>query len=177
MPRLAFPFLAFSLTCTGVLVAGCSGADTQDVLLQPASSSSNTNTDQTPSGSNDSSGTDTGTTGDTSTTTDCTAEEEPNDDEQHANKLAPARCGTLSNTDQKDFLTFRLKPTTQKLSITLTGRVRLRVKVDGQPTAELTPDSKTQIPFALNEDYMIEVTALTSGTGNVPWRVAVIETE
>ncbi|MBX3218406.1 MAG: hypothetical protein KF850_40750, partial [Labilithrix sp.] len=87
----------------------------------------------------------------------------------------PARCGTLSKDDKKDYLTFRLKPDTKQLSINFTGRVRLRVDVDGEKTTELTPESAGAVPFVTDEDYIIEVTSLTDSSADVSWRVEVIE--
>jgi hypothetical protein len=179
MPRLALLLLASSLTCTGVLVGACSGAETQEVLLDESSSGTSTSdSGGTSSGSSGTSGstTSSGSTGTSGTPgTTCESENEPNDSEQAANVLNPARCGSLSKDDQKDFLTFRLKPTTRTLSITFTGRVRLRIDVPGKDTVELTPDSAGVVPFVMDQDYSIEVTRLTDSSGQVPWRVAVIE--
>jgi hypothetical protein len=88
--------------------------------------------------------------------------------------LDPERCGTLSPTDHQDFLTFRLKPTTRKLSLNFSGRVRLRVDVDGT-TVELAPDSAGVVPFVQGKPYLIEVTELAPSTGEVPWTVTVVE--
>lgn len=160
--------LALPLTCTGVLVTGCSGAETQDVLAATASTEGTGDDDD-----DDDKGTTKPDAGGT-IPQDCTPEEEPNDKQGDANKLSPERCGTLSNEDQKDFLTFRLKPTTKNMSVTLTGRVRLRISVKGEPTTELTPDTSAKIPFVYDADYFIEVTALNSGK-TVPWRVGLQE--
>lgn len=173
MRSFSLLLLAFSLTCTGVLVAGCAGATTQEVLAEATSPVDETG-DTT--GPNDSKS-DAGTGSSVDPTGTCAPEDEPNDDEESANKLAPARCGTLSNDDQKDFLTFRLKSTTTKLSITLTGKIRLRVSVKGGDTVELTPDETSDLPFVMDEDYFVEVTALNAGKGTVNWRVAIVETE
>lgn len=171
MRSLSLLLLALPLTCTGVLVTGCSGAETQDVLAATASG------DETDPGTDPSTdGTKTkADAGKNPTPDDCTPEEEPNDNQNEANKLAPERCGTLSSDDQKDFLTFRLKSSTKSMSVTLTGRVRLRISVRGKPTTELTPDTTTEIPFVDDADYYVEVTALNAGGKDVPWRVAVIE--
>lgn len=106
---------------------------------------------------------------------DCEPEVEPNDEKDEANELRPARCGTLSKDDEKDFLTFRLKPDTKQLSINFTGRVRLRVDVDGEKTTELTPENAGVVPFVTDEDYVIEVTSLTDSSADVAWRVEVVE--
>lgn len=107
--------------------------------------------------------------------TNCTPEEESNDSQDSANTLAPARCGTLSKRDQRDFLTFRLKPTTKTMSINFTGRIRLRVDVPGKDTVELTPDDAGIVPFVMGVDYTVEVRALTDSTGEIPWRVELVE--
>lgn len=161
--------LALCLTCTSGVVAGCAGAKTQEVLLQAQAG-----TDDDPGGNGTPNGgaTDSGTAGDSPAA--CTPEEEPNDDRDEANTLAPSLCGSLSEDDGKDFLTFRLKPDTTNISITLTGRVRLRVSVPGEATVELTPDSSEDIPFVMDEDYVIEVTALNSRS-TVSWRVDLVE--
>lgn len=100
---------------------------------------------------------------------------EPNDNRDTANPLSVTRCGTLTKRDRIDFLKFRLKPSTKTVSINFTGRVRLRVMVDGKPTTELTPDSAGVIPFVMNEDYIVEVTPLVDVTGEIPWRVELVE--
>lgn len=162
--------LALCLTCTSGLVAGCSGAKEQQVLLQPRTGTSDPTTDGTSPDDEDPS------TGDgDATDATCTPEEEPNDDPDEANTLAPSRCGELSEDDTKDFLTFRLKPDTSSLSIRLSGRVRLRVRVDGESPVDLTPDRSEEIPFVMDADYVIEVTALNPGSGTISWRVDVVE--
>jgi hypothetical protein len=137
-----------------------------------SSSSSGSNPDDNASSSSGSSGT-SGTSSSGGTT--CEPEEEPNDNKDEANVLARARCGTLSREDRRDFLTFRLKPSTKSMSINFTGRVRLRVDVDGEGTTELTPDSAGIVPFVMNEDYLIEVAPLTDSSSKIDWRVELVE--
>jgi len=157
-------------------VTGCSGAEDQDVL---AASSSNATT--TSSSGTTSSGTTGGTSGATSggttsgTPSDCTQEVEPNDDKDSPNELNPSRCGTLTNRDYKDILTFRLKPATKTMQINFSGRVRLKVDVPGRDTTELTPDNAGVVPFVMGVDYIIEVTPLSNSNADLPWRVTVVE--
>ena len=84
-------------------------------------------------------------------------------------------CGTLSATDNRDFLQFRLKPTTKKLGIYFTGQVRLRIDVDDHVTTELVPGSNRSVPFVRDADYTIEVTALTDAKDAQHWRVDLVE--
>ena len=178
--RSAF-VVALSLTCTWVLASGCSGAETQDVLSGASSASASSS--GASSGSAGSSGASSGTSGTSGSSsgtssgggTTCVQEEEPNDQERLANVLSPARCGTLSRRDQKDFLTFRLKESTKTMSINFTGRIRLRVDVDGRDTTELTPDNAGIVPFVMGADYVIEVTPLTDSSDDLNWRVEVVE--
>ena len=132
-----------------ILVSACSGSESQDVLARPGSSSSG------------------------AISGDCAPEVEPNDNPKEANVLAPALCGTLSQKDGKEFLSFELQPTTSSMSINFSGQVRLRVEVQGVKT-ELTPSSAGQVPFVMGSPYSIEVTALP-GENDVAWRVAIIE--
>lgn len=182
MPRLGSLLRVLGLVSLAGVASACAGAETQDVLLDPnAPSSSGTSgtiggSSSGTSGSSGSSGSSGTSSGGTETgSTDCEQEDEPNDGKQAANVLDPARCGTLSKSDQKDFLKFRLKSDTRTLSITFTGRVRLRIDVRGESTVELTPDSAGVVPFVNDEDYSVEVSALTETSSSVPWRVAIIE--
>jgi hypothetical protein len=168
MNRLSL-LVGLLLTCTGVSLIGCAGSETQDVLLEPTSPATST---PNPTGSPT---TGTPPTDNPGSPTACTPEDEPNNDEAHANVLAPSRCGSLSSDDQIDVLTFRLKKTTTTLSITLTGKVKLRVSVKGGNTVELTPDTTSDIPFVMNEDYFIEVTELNPGKAVITWKVAIVE--
>ncbi|MBX3208946.1 MAG: hypothetical protein KF764_28195 [Labilithrix sp.] len=165
-------YLAASLGWVGLLLSGCSGAEAQDVLGGASSSGASS------SGAS-SSGASSGTSGAAGSSgangNNCESEVEPNDKKGEANVLRPARCGSVSGDDEKDFLTFRLKPDTKTMSINFTGRVRLRVDVKGRDTVELTPESAGIVPFVTGEDYMIEVTSLTDSDAEVKWRVEVVE--
>lgn len=61
------------------------------------------------------------------------------------------------------------------MSINFTGRIRLRVDVDGRDTTELTPDNAGIVPFVMGADYVIEVTPLTDSSDDLNWRVEVVE--
>ena len=129
-----------------------------------------------------SSGTDTGdgtTTGGTNTggTTngDCTSETEPNDKQNDANTIDGSICGSITPRGDTDWLTFTLKPTTQTLSLQFSGRVRLRVNVQGKGTTELTPDSAGQVPFVKNTPYYVQVAAFSDSDTAQPWTVTVVE--
>lgn len=162
------------LTCAGLVA--CSGAEAQDVLSGAASSSGTSGTTPGSSGSTSSGGTSGTTSGGTAKVPgDCVQEQEPNDTRATANVLAPARCGTLNQQDQKDLLTFQLQPSSKTMSINFSGRIRLKVEIPGKDTVELTPDSAGLVPFVRGAKYMIEVTALTSSSTDVPWRVAIVE--
>ena len=184
MARPVLLYFAVALTCTGALATACSGAEAPDVLVGASGSSASSSSGSTgnTSGSTGSSGTTSGsagTSGGTSGTSGgngtCQPEEEPNDDKDEANTLAPARCGTLSGRRDREFLTFRLKPDTKQMSINFTGRIRLRVDVDGRDTTELTPDNAGIVPFVPEADYLIEVRALTDSNADLAWRVEVVE--
>lgn len=160
-------FLALATT------AGCSGAETQDVLTK--SSSSATTSGGTTSGTT-SGGTSGASSGTSGVGSDCEQEAEPNDNKGQANTLNPTRCGTLSQRDQKDFLTFQLKPTTKTMQINFSGRVRLKVDVPGRDSTELTPDNAGVVPFVMGVQYTIEVGPLTNpGSSDISWRVTVVE--
>jgi hypothetical protein len=153
---------------------GCSGAETQDVLTK-ASSSATTSGATSSSGTTSSGTSGTSSSGTSGTPGDCEQEAEPNDSKGQANTLNPSRCGTLSQRDQKDFLSFQLKPTTKTMQINFSGRVRLKVDVPGRESTELTPDNAGVVPFVMGVQYTIEVTALTSSSSDIPWRVTVVE--
>lgn|GEM_PF-2136460 len=173
-------YVAVTLTCTGVLATACSGAETQDVLAgSGASSTSASSSSSGSSGASSSSGTTSsgtsGTSGTSGGTATCTEEEEPNDDEDEANTLAPSRCGTLSDREDREFLTFQLKPDTRSMSINFTGRVQLRVDVPGHDTTVLTPEKAEKVPFVIGADYLVEVRSLTDSNAPVKWRVELVE--
>lgn len=159
-----------------IMLASCSGAETQDVLTATSSTSSTSSSSSTSSTGGTSSSTSSGSTtsSGSSGTPGCPSETEPNDNKNQANVLAPTLCGTLSAKDQKDFLTFRLKATTKTMQINFSGRVRLKVDVGGRVT-ELTPDNAGIVPFVMNTDYVIEVTSLADTSAEVPWRITVVE--
>jgi hypothetical protein len=184
LPSFA-PALALGV-CSLVLALGCSGAETQDVLSSQAGATSSSggssggSSSGGSSGASSSSGGSSGTTSSSSggTASDCaTPEQEPNDNRNAANTLAPERCGTVSaRSDQRDFLTFRLKATTKEMFFSFKGNVRLKVDA-GNENVELTPENAatTRVPFVRNVDYVIEVSPLTDGASDVPWKIEIIE--
>lgn len=176
MPRPSLLYVAVSLTCTAVLVSACAGAESQDVLADsPGAASSSSSSSSSGGNSSGNGGSSSGASGATSSSggSECEPESEPNDSEDEANELAPVRCGTLTRKDERDYLTFRLKPDTKTMAINFTGRVRLRVDVDGHETTELTPDDSRPVPFVKDADYFVEVTALTDT--DIKWRVDLVE--
>ena len=179
VPRSSLLYVAVSLTCTAVLVSACAGAESQDVLSGSPGAASSSSSSSSSSGGNSSGngGSSSGASGTTSSSggTECEPESEPNDSENDANELAPVRCGTLSRRDKRDYLTFRLKPQTKTMELNFTGRVRLRVDVDGGDTAELTRDSAGVVPFIKDADYFVEVTPLTDISSDIKWRVELVE--
>jgi len=162
--------VAFASMCS---LLACGGAESQDVLTASTATSGGGS-----SGAAGSSGT-SGTSGTPSTSgtlpSDCPREDEPNDDAADANELDPVRCGTVSASDEVDFLTFKLKSSTKSLALTFTGRVRLRVTVKGQDAIEITPEKPLPVPFVRGEEYTVQVTRLTEGTSEEPWRVTLVE--
>ena len=102
-------------------------------------------------------------------------ENEPNDDQDQANKINGTICGTISPQGDTDWLTFTLKSTTQSLSLQFTGSVRLRVTVEGHGTTELTPSSAGAVPFVKNTPYYVEVAAFTDSQSSQTWQVTVVE--
>ena len=185
MPRPVLLSLGVLAASVALLLASCSGAETQDVLTSSSTtsgmaSSSGAGTSGASgtsgvgaSGGTSGMGTSSGTSG--TTPSNCTPEEEPNDGRDDANVLSPARCGTVGPRDRRDFLTFQLKPTTKTLALNFSGRVRLKVDIDGQRSVELTPDDARTVPFAMGKQYFIEVGPLTDTTSEIPWQVSVIE--
>jgi hypothetical protein len=156
-----------------LLLLACSGAETQDVLATNVNGSSSGITSSS-SGSGSSSGVSSSSGATSGNPAGCTPEEEPNDNRNQANSLEPGRCGSLGRSDSKEFLTFRLKPTTKEMSLKFGGRVRLKVEVDGR-TIDLTPDRAGVVPFIMDATYVIEVTRLADGASDVPWSVEVVE--
>ena len=177
LTRPSILYVAVLLTCTGVLATACSGAETQDVLVGSSASSTSSSSSSGSSGTSSSSSgtTSSGTSGTSGSTDTCPEEEEPNDDKDEANVLAPVRCGTLSDRRDREFLTFQLEPDTESMSINFTGRVRLRVDVPGHDTTELTPDNSEKVPFVIGADYLVEVRSLTDSNAPVKWRVELVE--
>lgn len=183
--RPPLSFIALSVACAGILGAACSGAEAQDVLFDDsASSSSSSSSSSTGGNSNPADPSASSSNGGSSSSSassssggpngngDCEPEEEPNDDEDSANVLAPARCGTLSDTDTVDFLVFRMKSETKSMSLNFRGSIRLIVRVAGH-VVELSPSNVGQVPFIRDEDYVIELSALSKG--DVSWRVEAVE--
>jgi hypothetical protein len=181
--RRSLPLFAGSFLTLAQLTFGCAGAETQDVLArdvsgQAASSSGNGSSGTTSSGGTSGNTTSGGTSGNNTSggpITQCAQEDEPNDDERNANALAPARCGTVSREDSRDFLTFRLKPATKSLSLTFSGQVRLRIEVGDQRVELTTATSSTPVPFEMGKPYMIEVQPLVDMSQEIPWQVRVDE--
>ena len=151
------------------LVAACAGPKEQDVLNGTPSLASDNGTT---SGGTTSGGT---TSGGTTTPTCGSAEDEPNDDEYHANKIDGTICGTISPQGDTDWLTFTLKPSTQSLALQFSGSVRLRVMVEGHGTTELTPNSAGAVPFVKNKPYYVQVAAFKDSQSSQVWQVTVVE--
>lgn len=159
-----------------IATAACSGAASQDVLdgtpsaaSAPGASSSRAEDDAAPS-----------TDGPADAAPPvlppaCEQEAEPNDTPERANDLAPARCGTVGKRDRRDYLTFRVKPTTNTLSLRFSGQVRLIVEVEGAKDTELVPDEDAEIPFVDDADYLVEVRPLKDAETPITWRVEVVE--
>jgi hypothetical protein len=180
---------AMSSTPTIVLAAvafvtglGCTGAEPQDVL-DPSPSSATASASGGTSGSsglpsnNGSSGNTTTSGGATDASVDasgpCPDEDEPNDDRETANVLAPVRCGVLQPNSDSDFLTFVLQPTSTSLQFKFSGQVTLKIEVDGS-SVTLGGGDKPKVPFVKGSRYTVEIKA-TACDNKVPWRVELIE--
>jgi len=83
---------------------------------------------------------------------------ESNDSSTTANLLPPNTdmCGTISTTNDVDFYKFILPESTQNMSITFTGQVKVIVNVNGQ-TVVLTPGSTQPVPVEKNKPYVLDV--------------------
>jgi hypothetical protein len=110
-------------------------------------------------------------------------EEEPNDDPDAANTLAPTRCGAILLTAdggtgsptiaESDFLTFTLPTTTNTFFIQFSGDVSLKVDVEGNPSVTITPTTSAAVPFVKGKPYFIEVRSLNGKKAF--WRVTVFQ--
>jgi hypothetical protein len=162
-------------------LGACSGSNAQDVLdsNQTASSSgtSGSTSGTSGSGTSGSSGGTSGTSGVVDASVDgsdaCPQEAEPNNNKDTANTLSPTLCGVISPNSESDFLTFQLKPTTTSMSINFTGKVLLKIDVNGQ-TVTLGGSANPKVPFEKGQHYIIEVKA-TERDNAVAWRVDLVE--
>ncbi|AKU93433.1 hypothetical protein AKJ09_00097 [Labilithrix luteola] len=116
-------------------------------------------------------------------------EEEPNDDPEHANTLAPTVCGVIfvrdadagTNADadagktESDFVTFTLKPTTKSFFLQFSGKVNLHLTVEGQPAVDISATSSPTLPLVKDKPYYIEIRS--SEDKRTPWRVTLFENQ
>lgn len=158
----------------GLLVA-CSGPETQSVLNGTPGSASTTSGGNTSGDDNASGGNSNGGNSNGGVAACDNPEDEPNDDEDEANKFSGTICGEIDPKGDEDWITFTLKPTTQTLSLQFSGRVRLRVRVEGRGTTELTPDGAGAVPFVRNTPYYVQVVAYTDSESSQAWSVTVVE--
>lgn len=208
--RFLIAFAGSSLVAMAFLVA-CSGSNDQDVVspTPDASKASLPETGPSP----DSSVQETSTTKDSGPVYDAGApttldggdlyeggvpcvvggalEEEPNDDTEHANALAPTVCGVIfardldagEDTDadadagktESDFVTFTLKPTTKSFFLQFSGKVNLHLTVEGQPAVDISATSSPTLPLVKDKPYYVEVRS--SEDKRTPWRVTLFENE
>jgi len=147
------------------LLTACSGSEKQDVLGSATATGSNAGGD---GGTTSSGGTD------PISTADCTPEEEKNDGREAANTIDSSRCGELTERDQIDFLTFKLKPATKEMTLNFKGSVKLKIEIEGKETIELTPTSNVSVPFVMGKSYFVEIRALER-QASTPWRVDVVQ--
>lgn len=155
MRAIAAPVLVL---VAGLTTSACAGAETQDVLQAASGASGSSSSGSSPPPSSGG----------------C-QEEEPNDSREDANRLTTERCGTLSKDDDRDFLTFRMKPSTRRLGLDFSGNVRLKVTVNGEERV-LEPDAAGNVPFKQGADYYIEIRARDSNA-SVSWRVSLSESD
>ena len=163
-----------------LLVVACAGATKQDVFDKDGPSAD-------PGTSSGTSGTSSGTSGTSGSVVDggttdsgavCPPEVEPNDEKPTANLLAGSVCGAIdgSSDDAVDYFTFFLKPATKSLRMTYSGKVSVRVDVQGY---SIVLGSGSEVPFVQGARYYVQVKADNSGSGGsaktVPYRVDVIE--
>lgn len=212
--RVLIAFAGSSLVALAFLAA-CSGSDDQDVTspTPDASKASLPETGPTP----DTGVQETSTTKDSGPVYDAGApttldggdlyeggvpcvvggalEEEPNDDTEHANTLAPTVCGVIfardpdAGTDagedadadagagktESDFVTFTLKSTTKSFFLQFSGKVNLHLTVEGQPAVDISATSSPTLPLVKDKPYYIEVRS--SEDKRTPWRVTLFENE
>ena len=160
--------VAFALSAGPLCAGGCGGATTQDVLEPTPSGSSGTIGFTGPDGNS----------GSPDASVDgaalCPSEQEPNDSKETANLLAPTRCGFISPRTESDFLTFALRPTSTSMTLSFTGRVTLKVDVNGQSVLLGGRGPAQTVPFVKNHRYDIEVKGADS-SDSIPWRVDLVE--
>ena len=164
--RLALGLFTCLLTC---LLAACAGADSQDVLGDtPSGATTTTPTTTTPTGA-----TTTPAPAPSVPFASCGPEKEPNDDTAHATQVNGAVCGTITSDTDVDFLTFKLKGGTKRMSLKFDGKVTLKLTV-GSKSVTLGNGSNPEIPFSKTDDYVIEVRGIDKGAMPT-WRVEVVE--
>jgi len=169
------------LALAGVVVVGCGGAETQDVLDPAASPGASTTSGGTTSGGTTSGGTTSGGTSgavpdaSTDASTACPEESEPNDGRDEASPLTRAMCGSLAPRSESDWVTFQLAPTSTSMRINYEGKVTVRVEVEGEPTVTLGEGSSVKVPFVKGKRYFAEVKAAERVEGVLRWRLDVIE--
>lgn len=172
------------LAVVSFLGSACGGASEQDVLS--ASSSGTTSATSSSGGSSTSSGgSSTSSSGGTTSSSGgsssgpgpkdpggtCVQETEPNDEPKNANELVTSLCGVLSPGSESEYLTFELPSGTKTMAITFDGDIEMRVLVEGHDPVVISPKQNPQIPFEIGKRYFIEVTAASSTTASVKWRV------
>lgn len=165
-------------------VVGCGGAASQEALesdpTQAMSTGGATSGGNTSGGSNTSGGNTNRPPNNGAdaavvpATLDCPkTEQEPNDDPDRANNLAPILCGEIKPNSESDFLTFVLDEKATTMQLKYDGQVTLKVEVNGQ-TVILGDGSSPKVPFFKRSRYVVEVKGTAKG-GNIPWRVELIE--
>ncbi len=104
----------------------------------------------------------------------CDPEKEPNEDAEHATQLQGSLCGTISSATDTDFVTFKLKGSTKKMSLKFDGKVTLKITV-GNQTVTLGNGQNPEIPFSKSDKYVIEIHGIDKAAMPT-WRVEVDET-
>ncbi len=107
-------------------------------------------------------------------------EEEPNNDKDTANLLAPIRCGFINVPDggtedggESDWLKFELGDASTGFFVRYEGSVKVVVETDGMAPVDITQPGASIPVFAKGQPYFVQVRSAT-GTTQL-WKVILFE--